>query len=196
MQNLAGTQPLNGHWRMLSLLAILFALPFVLAASLYFSDWHPAASSAHGKLVEPPLSLAKVVLGEEAGKPVRFASFAAKWTLLYAGPADCPADCMHSLYAMRQVHVAQGREQPRVQRIFVAGGVVSPHRKDELLQIFAGLKVVATPGQAAWPAGYAWPGRILLIDPMGNLVMTYAGDADPAGMRKDLARLLAYSWVG
>lgn len=184
----------NGRWRTLGLLALLFAMPFVAAGSLYLSGWRPAASAAHGALVEPPLSLARVVLGEEAGKPVRLASLGARWTLLYAGPADCPEACLRSLYAMRQVHVAQGREQPRVQRIFVAAGAVLSQRQAELLHRFPGMHVVA--GQAANPAGDAWPGKILLLDPQGNLVMTYAGDADPAGMRKDLARLLAYSWVG
>jgi hypothetical protein len=40
------------------------------------------------------------------------------------------------------------------------------------------------------------PGRVYLIDPIGNLVLSYAPDADPSGMRKDLARLLRLSQVG
>jgi hypothetical protein len=39
-------------------------------------------------------------------------------------------------------------------------------------------------------------GRVYLIDPIGNLVLSYAPDADPTGMRKDLARLLRLSQVG
>jgi hypothetical protein len=40
------------------------------------------------------------------------------------------------------------------------------------------------------------PGRVYLVDPIGNLVLSYAPDADPSGMRKDLARLLRLSQVG
>jgi hypothetical protein len=42
----------------------------------------------------------------------------------------------------------------------------------------------------------ATPGRIYLVDPIGNLVLSYPPDADPSGMRKDLARLLHLSQLG
>ncbi|KAA3631763.1 MAG: hypothetical protein DWQ08_04420 [Proteobacteria bacterium] len=41
----------------------------------------------------------------------------------------------------------------------------------------------------------AW-NRVYLIDPIGNLVLSYAIDADPAKMRKDLSRLLRASQIG
>jgi hypothetical protein len=38
--------------------------------------------------------------------------------------------------------------------------------------------------------------NIYLIDPMGNIFMRYPPETDPAGMRKDLERLLKYSGAG
>jgi hypothetical protein len=38
--------------------------------------------------------------------------------------------------------------------------------------------------------------RIYLIDPLGNLMMSYAPDAPPKGMLQDLKRLLGLSSVG
>jgi hypothetical protein len=38
--------------------------------------------------------------------------------------------------------------------------------------------------------------RIYLVDPLGNFMMSYPADADPTGMRKDLARLLRISQIG
>jgi hypothetical protein len=38
--------------------------------------------------------------------------------------------------------------------------------------------------------------RVYLVDPNGNLVLSYAPDADASGMRKDLARLLRLSQIG
>jgi hypothetical protein len=38
--------------------------------------------------------------------------------------------------------------------------------------------------------------RIYLIDPLGNLMMSYAPDAPPKGMLQDLKRLLGLSQVG
>jgi hypothetical protein len=38
--------------------------------------------------------------------------------------------------------------------------------------------------------------RVYLIDPLGNLMMSYAPDAKPKGMLEDLKRLLGLSQVG
>jgi cytochrome oxidase Cu insertion factor (SCO1/SenC/PrrC family) len=38
--------------------------------------------------------------------------------------------------------------------------------------------------------------HIYLIDPLGNLVLRYPKNAEPAKMKKDLERLLKYSRIG
>lgn len=190
--------PGEGSKLSLWLLTGVCALPVAVAAALYLSGWRPAVAAAHGVLVQPPLPVAQLVLGYSAGKTVRLGDFRDKWTLLYFGPADCPADCVHSLSSMRQVHIAQGRERGRVQRVFVARGMLLPGAEENFIRAFPGMSLVAS-GDAYlsgapddWTAG----GRIFLIDPLGNRVMDYPAAADPNGIRKDLARLLAYSWVG
>lgn len=188
----------NSGWRVVLLLGVLFAMPIAVSAWLYASGWHPVASAAHGELVDPPRQVGNLQLGEEGGKPISLGKMGGRWTLLYFGPAECAADCMRSLYYMRQAHVAQGREEGRVQRVFVASGRVSAAGMAALTRVFPGLKIVAAGGEIAsqWPDDPALEGRIYLVDPMGNLVMRYTRDGDPGGMRKDLTRLLAYSWVG
>lgn len=188
----------KGGGLIVCLLALLFALPVAAAAVLHLSGWRPAATAAHGELVQPPLPVAHVVLGESLGKTVRLGDFRAKWTLLYFGPAECPADCRRSLAIMRQVHIAQGRERERVQRVFVEQGAMPSNWQDTVSRDFPGTTVV-TPGNTYGknvPASWAGGGRIFLIDPLGNRVMDYPATADPGGIRKDVARLLAYSWVG
>jgi len=39
-------------------------------------------------------------------------------------------------------------------------------------------------------------GRSYLVDPLGNLMMSYPADAAPKGMLKDLKRLLRLSHIG
>jgi len=46
------------------------------------------------------------------------------------------------------------------------------------------------------PAARSPADHIYVIDPLGNLVLRYARDADPAGIIKDLARLLKISRIG
>ena len=38
--------------------------------------------------------------------------------------------------------------------------------------------------------------RIYLVDPLGNLMMSFGDDVPPADIRKDITRLMAYSWAG
>jgi hypothetical protein len=39
-------------------------------------------------------------------------------------------------------------------------------------------------------------GRVYLVDPFGNLVMSYAADAPARGLLEDLKRLLKLSQIG
>ena len=38
--------------------------------------------------------------------------------------------------------------------------------------------------------------RVYVIDPMGQIILRYAPDADPRGILKDMERLLRYAWAG
>ena len=40
------------------------------------------------------------------------------------------------------------------------------------------------------------PGRVYIVDPIGNIMMSYEAEADASGMRKDLKRLLRISQLG
>lgn len=39
-------------------------------------------------------------------------------------------------------------------------------------------------------------GRIYIVDPLGNLMMSYAADAKPKGLLEDLKKLLKLSHIG
>lgn len=184
-------------WLILLMLTTLCALPVAAATGLYLSGWQPASSGAHGTLIRPALPLAQSYLGTQGGKKMKVADFRGRWVLLYFGSATCLPDCTSRLHAMKQVHLAQGRDQKRIQRVFVARGFLSSEEKFRLSRAYPGMSVVSGL-QQEWPGPGPGPqhGRIYLIDPLGNLVMTYAADAKPGGILKDLARLLTYSWVG
>ncbi len=184
-------------------LMLLFALPVVAATLLYLTGWRPAGSGNHGDLIQPPRHIEDRRLKSLDGKAVRFGEVMGKWTLVYFGDSSCPDSCMKSLYYMRQVHTAQDKERDRVQRVFILAGT------DGMAELKT--KLAAYPGMLVWTGepielakltqnfgigSASAPGNIFLVDPLGNLMMRYAPNADPSGMLKDMTRLLKYSWVG
>lgn len=179
-----------------------FAAP-LLAAWILVGVWHPAGSVSHGELLDPvqPVSHFRVGLSDGGGLTETF--LRERWTLVYArNAALCDETCRRSLYHIRQVRLALGRNAGRVQKLFMLGAL--PERElrtwlaREHADMPAGVPDRAT--RAFFPAAFSGTlsddGWIYLIDPLGNLVMRYRSDSDPSGILKDLKRLLKLSRIG
>jgi cytochrome oxidase Cu insertion factor (SCO1/SenC/PrrC family) len=202
------TPPVNpsGSRRKLLLIAALFALPMLVAYALYYSGWRPEAVHPHGELVQPARPVADAALVLLDGKPMRFSELRGKWTLVTFGAAECLSPCERNLVKMRQVIAAQGKEAERVQSILIVKDAKMRDWLNYAVKDYPGMRVVAGPADAVTalareftlPAGSPLDNlnRIYVVDPLGNFMMSYPADADPTGMRKDLAKLLRVSQIG
>ncbi len=188
--------------RKLVMVLVVFSLPVVAATLMYLSGWKPAATVNHGELIQPVRLIEDRTMQALDGKAVKFSELHGKWTMVYFDSASCAEECMKQLYVMRQTHISQGKDQERVQRVFI---LTDDKAIDNLaaklsdyagMQVWKGDKTVLSKlalefgmESEAVTAGRA----IYLIDPQGNLMMRYVAGIDPAGIRKDLVRLLKYS---
>lgn len=199
--------------RLLVALASLFFAPLALTFYLYYGStgWRPGSRVNHGDLIDPPRPLPELSLPLAAGNHDPNAGggrtkadfLKGKWTLLYVGPGGCSAVCRSDLYNTRQVRIALNRDMDRVQRVFIAEGDCCDR---QFLDTQHPDLVVLRATQEAVPLLRllpAWQGiapaladRVYVIDPLGNLMMSYAPDARPKGMLEDLKRLLGLSHVG
>lgn len=191
--------------RNLLLILALFLVPTALAIYLAASGWRPEGRLiSHGELLQPARALAGVALHDPSGAPVAWDTLRGNWLLVTLEPETCAQVCRENLYKMQQVRLAQGREARRVERVLIV-----PERRTAqpaLTTDYPGLRVLtARPDhfehlarEFATPSGTALeqPGRVYIVDPIGNLVLSYPPQADPSGMRKDLVRLLRLSQVG
>ena len=199
--------------RMLIVLALLFFAPLAVSFFLYYGgDWRPGSRVNRGDLVNPPQPLPEVSLPIARGPAAGSGSapdhtqptfLKKKWTLLYWGAGSCSSRCRTNLYDTRQVRAALNRDMDRVQRVFVADGECCDWQylslqHPDLITVRATPE--ALPLLALLPAidgiSPVTADRIYLIDPLGNLMMSYAPDAKPKGMLEDLKRLLGLSSVG
>jgi len=197
--------PRRGRWVLLAL-AALFLAGIVTSFVLVQSGWRPGTTRNYGELVQPARPIADVTLQDLEGRPLAFGELKGKWLLMYFGSADCRTQCTQDLYKMRQITLATGQESHRVQPVFVITNSVALDALRYKLKDYPGTialrgahaAVRELASQFSVPAGGALDGldRVYIVDPLGNLMMSYPADADPRGMLKDLRQLLRASRIG
>lgn len=190
--------------RIQMLLLLLACASPVIASYLAYYVFKPEGGKTNfGTLVYPAQEL----------NPAWFSvPIQGKWTMLIARPAsDCQIkddSCIEALFLMRQVKVAMGRENKRVQLLWVNtdGKPVDP----EVIKIYdeqsAGLKVVTLPTDPLIKAQFEeWLNKegsgqqIQLIDPSPAKMMFFPVTNSPkefADMKKDLEKLLKLNHKG
>jgi cytochrome oxidase Cu insertion factor (SCO1/SenC/PrrC family) len=188
--------------RVLIGIAMMFFAPLAVCFYLYYGPvaWRPGGRVNAGDLIAPPQPLPPLALPLLGGGETRADFLKRRWTLLYAASGPCADLCRDSLYHTRQVRIALDRDMNRVQRVFIADqdccDVAFLHAQHPDL-------IAVRNGPEAAPLLAILPGRdtlhaprVYVIDPLGNLMMSYAADARPKGMLEDLKRLLRLSSIG
>ncbi len=168
MANQKRDDPVRRGRLKLLLLAAFFALPVAASFLLWWLDLAPGTAGNYGTLIAPrPVPAAPV------------AALKGRWILVQFDGGACAAACESKLYLMRQVRRAQGREMQRIERLWLVTDGVTP--RPELLAAIEGT-VIAPAG--ALPAAFAADGahndHVYIIDPLGNLMLRFPRDPDPA----------------
>ena len=188
--------------RTLAALAALFLVPLVLAFFIYYGTaWRPGTHVNHGTLITPPrplpqTPLARLVPESSADAPPLFRG---KWSLVYVGDGACDADCHAGLYLMRQTRLSLNADMGRVARVFLVTADCCD--RTFLEAEHPGLDVRDASGMQGHALLTAFPasGRahaLFVVDPLGNLMMSYDARQDPHGLLEDLKKLLRLSQIG
>lgn len=192
--------------RMLAALAALFLVPLLLAFYMYYAtDWRPVRRVNHGTLISPvrPLPvvhLPRVSLSESGPPPTGAANdFRTHWSLVYIGTGNCDEPCRQALYVMRQTRLSLNNNMTRVERVFLTTG--SCCAREFLAKEHAGLVVLDATGAEGTRLLGEFPqdGRpysVFIVDPLGNLMMSYDARQNPKGLLEDLQKLLRLSHIG
>lgn len=177
------------------LLVGVFVVPVAAAYMAYFG-WRPAGHKNYGDLIAvTPLQQTegRLLNGEAFG----LERLQGKWLMVHVGPAACDAGCERQLYLMRQIRIAQGKGQSRIERVWVLTDAGTPAAKR--LEDHPGLQVWR-PDSAAFarqfPAPLSAADHIYVVDPLGNLMLRFPSDPDPKGIMKDMKQLLKASQIG
>ncbi len=185
--------------RQLLVVAALFIIPLATAFILYFwTAWRPGVQ-AHGELMDPPRPLAPAGLALPDGRPVPVNVFRGHWSLVHpAGPA-CDVRTRAILEELARIRLALAQDAPRVQRVLLHTGqcasVEFPSRDADLL-VLAASGPAGDAFRAQFPPAARDGQGIYVVDPHGNLMMSYPASGSAHGLLKDLERLLRLSNIG
>jgi len=176
------------------LIALMFGLPIVIAAWLYYdTSLRPAGRTNHGILLDPIVNLHDTVPNSPA---LEWSED--HWLLVYTNDGDCDAECRDALYTLRQSRLMLGNDMNRLRRLFLHGEwapdrvfIAEQHqglgtlKDDELRELLAASRPQQEPA-----------GGFFLVDPLGNLVMYFSPDIAPDDMVDDIGHLLDLSRIG
>lgn len=175
-------------------LALLFFGPMLVAWTwfFYFQDVRPGTVNK-GDLIEPPVAIGTLAL-HERGNVDAVKPFAGDWSVVLLAPRECNRACQRALYVTRQVWIRLNRDADRVQRILIAGeNVQYPASEHRDLRVFDADENVLHYFESEDHPALAGSERVFLVDPFGNLMMSYPLDLSPKMLSSDLKRVLRIS---
>jgi len=200
-----GPQPRRST-RTLWILIAVTVIPYI-AGWIYFHNRDAVQigdQGNRGDLVTPVRPLGVLPLELLSGKPGSTADLQRKWVLVTVAGSDCDETCVRNLYFLRQVRKAMADDRFRVARLLLLTDTDQLASLPGKLGEFEDTLVVKGPADSRDRIltmlrvnGITDPtGARFIVDPLGNLMMSYRPDSDPEDMAEDLRRLLALSRIG
>lgn len=185
---------------MLLCMLIFFITPIIAVIAMYKLDWRPKGESI-GELVTPAklLSMNNALITSD-GSAAQPDLWKEKWSMVYVA-TNCEATCKDKLHIMRQIHVSLYKEIPRMQRVLITTSL----EVTELKQDYPDMLILNQPATEITALSDQFnindepsvnSDRIYLVDPLGHLMMSYTPTTAPTLIRKDITRLMKYSWAG
>ncbi len=182
------------------LMVVFFVVPVIVVILMYQFNWKPNGKSL-GELVNPPrLITSPKELSDDQGLVLSDHFWKAKWSIVYVAD-HCEQTCLDKLHDLRQLHVSLYKDIDRAQRVLITNTqdvTKIKHDYPDLIVINkpeANVSNLAQEFQIEAENPMA-SNRIYLVDSLGYFMMSYPASFPLADMRKDITRLLRYSWAG
>jgi hypothetical protein len=185
----------------LYLLIAITALPIVAAYVVYYVA-PPSGRTNYGTLIEPQRPTPVVPMTKIDGTAFDLRELRGNWVFVMVDSGDCDQRCEGKLLMMRQQRTMTGKDRDQIERVWLIPDQVP--LSIMLMREFEGTHFIRTPLQPlrdflALPDGAdaKLQDHIWVIDPRGNLMLRWPKNAEPKGVKRDVAQLLkvAAGWV-
>jgi len=157
-----------------------------------------------GSVIDPPSAAADFSLTSQADQPIKLSDYHGKYVLLFFGFTRCTNECPATMAILAKARTLLGSQGDNVQVLFVSTDPDhdTPQALTEFLGRFDPTFVGATGTkaelQSVWAAygvtvednGETHSSYVYLIDPNGDLRLTYAYPSTPEDIAADLHLLM------
>ena len=206
VQSPAGLNQSKASRWMVWLVLLVCAAPVAMSYLTYYVI-RPQSRSVNGELIDPVRALPPVMASQEGSEQlVDLRSLKGQWLLVSVDSGACNAACQEKLYIQRQLIVSLGKEQDRVDWVWLVSdqASIAPEIKPGLAK--ATVLRVSEKEIAQWLSGSSSASvsapeleltrYFYLVDPMGQLMERFKAGADRDSamkIKKDLEKLLRAS---
>ncbi len=198
------TRP-NGKFTLI-LVVLVFCAPVLLAWYMHaFTNVVATTDTTnHGDLVVPARLVPDLPLSNPGVDPDTD-RLRGKWNLVFIQHGTCAQLCRENIYRMHRIYLATGRHAHRLRRVLMLDRPQDAgfHR---YLQAYPGQRVYLaeqTGGEdvtrlfdLTGEMAVRQKGWFYIVDPLGNLMMSYRSEVHPKLIIKDLITLLRTSRIG
>jgi len=189
-------------WPLVAVFALSLAPVLAAVLAYYVPTLRPAEVSNYGTLIEPqrPMPTAgELPLSTLDDQPFDLNTLKGRWILATADGAACAEACARKLFILRNTHASQGKNVERLVRVwFITDNATVPQ---PVLDAYLGTVMVRVDAERLktylpLDAPQSLTEPLWIIDPLGNLILRYPGEADPVRFRKDVSKIVYNSRIG
>jgi hypothetical protein len=192
------------RWRRylpLYLLIAITALPIAAAYIAYYVA-PPSGRTNYGTLIEPQRPTPALPMTKLDGTAFDLRELRGNWVFVMVDGGDCDKRCADKMLMMRQQRTMTGKDRDQIERVWLITDQVP--LSIMLMREFEGTHFIRAPLQPLRDflllpdvADVRLQDHIWVIDPRGNLMLRWPKNAEPNGVKRDVARLLsvAAGWV-
>lgn len=195
-------------WNRVQLLLVLVVFAAPIVGALFYQ---PSGFTNYGDIYTPVRPVENLLMTGDQGE-VEFDSLRRQWVLLVTANGQCAQRCEDNILKIRQLRFMQNNNMTRIRTVFMHTELSEELARDlaakyspvesyrvPLQQYQQWTQVLeldkANTEQTAQPGGSV-EDRFYIVDPAGNLMMSYPADADPNFIKSDIKRLLKASQIG
>jgi hypothetical protein len=181
------------------MITIFFVVPILVVVLMFKFNWRPTGQSV-GELVQPARLLITPSTLKDNNNNSQTSFWGDKWNMVYIAK-QCDKACIDRVHDMRQIHISTYKDIFRVQSVLITQQQDVSSLQAQYPQLIIINQSVQDIENLATQFNIhdedaLLANRVYFVDPLGHMMMSYTSNIEAAYIRKDLTRLLKFSWAG